>query len=1017
MERVRYAHEVYGIPYSEMLCLTFTNRAARSMIERIRQHIPAHAIEEMYVGNVHRYCMRFLFNNALIPAESSIIDDDDIISIMASYLNIDEETMATMSSLRRQCFDAVHLAAMMFQIENSEPRELRLHPECLTKEDIRALRRICFVEHHELTPATMAAIYHNAADYESMVKGSAYPTVEQPALAALLRKMRAAHYYDTYKRENHLIDFEDLLLLTYEALIHEDTLTADGQQPPFKHYTWCEVDEVQDLNPLQLKIIDLLMAPATDKAPHTMLFLGDEQQAIFSFMGARTSSIEELRQRCKGHIFHLGHNYRAPQYLLNIYNTYAREVLHVSPDLLPQATIEREEHDGDLGILYSATLEEAYSDVALQAKRFVEQHPDESTAILVLTNREADAISEHLDEIGVQHFKVSGTDIFACEEVRTLLATLSVAVNEHNFLAWARILKGYHIFESSTAARSFVRQLADHAMLPSDLYLYPQGSYVKAFAEAYDNEELVVLDTEATGKDAYNDDIVQIAAVKMRGGEVVEGSEFNIFLATRRALPETLGTTANPLLSRYAEAEQFSPAVALSLFLEYVGSATIVGHNIDYDVVLLRENVRRYLPIYPQEFAPTTYDTLRLCRRLFPTLHKYTLAALIATLRLTGQNTHLADDDVSATVALVQRCRRRAAAVLVAQQGFLASRTVEQTARSLSSTFSPVGAALRRRLARRCSPLPLASISPSSKFPASNILSSATASSAAAYEDVGGSPAAGSAPSPFAQSVLAQEIEALHRTLIAVGTLAPSAAVALLCRYVALHTHASAKARPTDRQGRGDPYAVGYAAPSSPPSAALTALAATAAPSGSVLDLLRDALPTLYTLRSSDLLATAATSSATAISSEDVPAGAALVVIGCPLVVATVHKAKGTEFDNVVLFDVAAEGYGARRPSESVAAHRQGRGDSTSASADRQGRGDAVDYVADAEVRRRLYVALTRARRRLLLTVATSRRKDRWHTHAPAQIDKVAAATQSSPLRCPSPLLDAVLPFFPLSHS
>ena len=70
-ERIRRAHERDGVPYDQMLCLTFTNRAARGMIERIRQNIDDEEISQVYVGNVHRFCSKFLFENNILPAETS----------------------------------------------------------------------------------------------------------------------------------------------------------------------------------------------------------------------------------------------------------------------------------------------------------------------------------------------------------------------------------------------------------------------------------------------------------------------------------------------------------------------------------------------------------------------------------------------------------------------------------------------------------------------------------------------------------------------------------------------------------------------------------------------------------------------------------------------------------------------------------------------------------------------------------------------------------------------------------
>ena len=75
-ERVAREHAVYGTAFSDMLCLTFTNRAARGMRDRIEARLGA-VPEGLFVGNLHRFCVRFLHSNGLISPETTIIDEDD----------------------------------------------------------------------------------------------------------------------------------------------------------------------------------------------------------------------------------------------------------------------------------------------------------------------------------------------------------------------------------------------------------------------------------------------------------------------------------------------------------------------------------------------------------------------------------------------------------------------------------------------------------------------------------------------------------------------------------------------------------------------------------------------------------------------------------------------------------------------------------------------------------------------------------------------------------------------------
>lgn len=72
--RIDKAHKEFDVPYEQMLCLTFTNRAARGMVSRIEKNASENA-NEVFVGNVHRFCSQFLFKNHIVPMNTSIIDE------------------------------------------------------------------------------------------------------------------------------------------------------------------------------------------------------------------------------------------------------------------------------------------------------------------------------------------------------------------------------------------------------------------------------------------------------------------------------------------------------------------------------------------------------------------------------------------------------------------------------------------------------------------------------------------------------------------------------------------------------------------------------------------------------------------------------------------------------------------------------------------------------------------------------------------------------------------------------
>ena len=698
-ERIRRAHERDGVAYDQMLCLTFTNRAARGMMERIQQNISDEGVREVYVGNVHRFCSKFLFENSIIPSETSIIDEEDAVSIVARYLDEDEMQVMENAVRRRAYYEIIHFSHFMRQLRSSQPRELRLHPESCNADDVAAMRKICEVQKRDFDAAAMLDIYDHADFFQTDLRSAAgYDLGSQAIIDRLLRKMTVAAQYEQYKREHHLVDFEDLLIMTYDCLGSSEVQEfGSSEVQEFRKYRWIQVDEVQDLNPLQLAIIDLITDTSSNLAPPsskplthlgevgrgfpTVMYLGDEQQAIFSFMGARLSTLNLLRERCGSQIHHLSTNHRSPQYLLNVFNEYARMVLDIDSALLPKPSAEHASNDETAGeqrlrILRSNTLETEYYDASHMAQVLAEAYPKETTAIIVNANDDADRISQELQKMGQEHFKVSGEDLFASKEVKLLLAHLNVLANEHNFIAWARLLRGFGVMASNAYARNFVQLLRQNAMLPSDFLVYDDSTYLEEFLKAYDHSDIVVFDTETTGTDVHADDIVQIAAVRLRQGEVVEGSQFNVYLQTDRPIPEKLGDLDNPIIEELRHHEQLPPTEALQRFLDYADGCVLLGHNVNFDWQMLRNNCHRrgLTPIA----RPPIFDSLKLTRLLKPSLKQYKLKSLLEMLHLEGENSHLADADVAATCSLVRYCHEKAREAVPRQQELRRQKRVQE---------------------------------------------------------------------------------------------------------------------------------------------------------------------------------------------------------------------------------------------------------------------------------------------------------------------------------------------------
>ena len=310
-ERIARAHS-QGVDFGDMLCLTFTNRASREMSSRIKDRLGDNTdTSDLFVGNIHRFCSKFLFDNNLLPLSTSILDENDTYNILQNILSQDE-TLDISFNKRSQLNRIIYFQHFLYQKRlGHNPSVIPKYDECLSYVDKANyiyidIERLCLYK--GITESSdFVKFYDNI--YKEDFKN--YPD----GLDQTLNLILAAKKYEDYKKGFSAIDYDELLIITYNILVN--------QEIGHKKYSWIQVDEVQDLNPLQIAIIDEL----SSKENQVVVYLGDEQQAIFSFIGAKLESLNLLKERCKGHLIHLNKNYRSPKYILDMLNSYANRNL------------------------------------------------------------------------------------------------------------------------------------------------------------------------------------------------------------------------------------------------------------------------------------------------------------------------------------------------------------------------------------------------------------------------------------------------------------------------------------------------------------------------------------------------------------------------------------------------------------------------------------------------------------------------------------------------------------------
>lgn len=590
--RVFHANAVLGVPFEKMLCVTFTNRAAREMKSRIERHLGERP-QRLFVGNMHRFCMSFLYENGLMDPDTDVLEEEDQLQFLAS-LGIMRS--ADVKEFLLQC-------AYVYQRSHD-------HPESITR---------------------------------------------RPRFMPTQADMDRIETYARFKADNALIDFDDILLRAYTALAEHPAANLK-----LTGYTWIQVDEVQDMTPLQLALIDRL---STDSPQRTCLFLGDEQQAIFSFTGAGGRALDMLRRMCRDNIFFLRRNYRSPRCLVELCNDLSATWLSGDAARRPNAVSDNS--CTDQLVAYSSSAGNLRLVAASLARRMLAENPDETVAILTRTNGEGDDVSYVLSCLGLEHFHISKNDVFHQLPFKTIWAHLAATGMPLHRHAWPRLLYQTGATRTLHAARELVARMFSAGVEPAML-VYPwRKPAIVRFIDALDSAcDIVIVDTETTGIDIFCDNIIQIAAMKIKGSDLRDGiltdaRFFEVFVESDRPVPRYLdGDIENPLYEIYPEAVKCSPEEALTRFAAFAGKdAIIAGHNVDFDLRMLRRAFERHCidgrlsAALDEESLPL--DTLILSRLLFPALRSHRLADLIAPLHLNGVNSHNATDDVTVTASLI----------------------------------------------------------------------------------------------------------------------------------------------------------------------------------------------------------------------------------------------------------------------------------------------------------------------------------------------------------------------------
>ena len=157
-----------------------------------------------------------------------------------------------------------------------------------------------------------------------------------------------------------------------------------------------------------------------------------------------------------------------------------------------------------------------------------------------------------------------------------------------------------------------------------------------------DEEEFVVFDIETTGLNSHTNEIIEIGAVKIKAGRIVD--RYSQLINPGRPIPYHITEITSITDEQVANEPRIDEAIGK--FVDFVGDATLVAHNAPFDMGFIKRDVKKYLNI---DLQSSVIDTLQMARDLFPDLKKYGLGDLNKTLGLALEKHHRAVDDSQAT--------------------------------------------------------------------------------------------------------------------------------------------------------------------------------------------------------------------------------------------------------------------------------------------------------------------------------------------------------------------------------
>lgn len=580
-----------GLAPEQFLCLTFTNKAAKEMKERICHYLPKEG-KRILIKTFHSFCYYIICHEkeaSHFTFPCTIIDEVDSLNIIQKIM-----------------------------VQNGLDEDPLYYPTILTFFEN--------VKRHALSfPLASRYMWHQVIKSYFEEERS---TFQKNPCEGFIRRygVKLFNTYRRYLEENNCIDFMDLVVEA-KYLLDQPELASKWQNV----FRFVQVDEMQDTSIREYELIKVL-------ADHANLSLfGDFNQTIYEWRGSNpTSMLHAYRSDFMPEEIQLQINYRSTQILLDAANDYIK-----SSQLYPSVCKAHSLVDGEkIEVLEADTPEQELA--FLVQKVALSRKNSKQIAVLTRTNRYAKNISEAFIKAHIPCTIIEDTKLFRKKEVKSFLAFYEYAVNERNGHALLKMSEHPYLNMPNWLIKN-LRDTKSCYMYLHDWFKMDSRDPYQELAAAYDKNEIVVLDVESTGLSTSTDDIVQIAAVQY--GRMGVTKTLDILVKPTKLVRDSYDV--HGFSDEQLAKEGLPPDEALTLLNEFVGEKVIVGHNVNYDMQIINSMLGRYnKPMLSQN---RVYDTLDLACKVYPKLSDHKLDTLSKLIVTNTKPTHNALQDILAT--------------------------------------------------------------------------------------------------------------------------------------------------------------------------------------------------------------------------------------------------------------------------------------------------------------------------------------------------------------------------------